>query len=335
MPSPDESIENFCKEIIAYLRQTQQHSPVPPHKPSTLNAPQTLGLIKKTQISVGEKIRELLESGKDEEKLLNLYVIDSTLYQLHHQNDQKEIAVLKKLCASIKTALTKQLTEIKSKRKAAEERFEKRVKWSNRMRVLCYIVGAVCAVLGFTNPDDVTIYLSITLLCLTQIFLFSDLWIGGAKTNKDRVFKANDPVAASAALTFLSPDHLIVLLEPPSYTPEYQERFVRMLVDLAIAWGWIPDEEVEIEDLMENSQVALEEAYSILPRSMDPAWIKKWRLSFEEIQLGLHHLFGDTLYQFNQKIKENLQYYYECFSELRESELGRHLQQFLKKTKYL
>ena len=335
MPNPDEWIENFCKEIVNYLTQQRQSSPDLSEEPSEQVSAHTLTLVKKTQLKVSEKIGELIESGEDKERLLNLYVIDSYLYELRHKIDQQERRILKILCSSIENSLQNHLKTAEIKRQGAKDRLEKRLKWNNQARVLCYIIGTVCVFLGFSDPVHVGIYFSITLVCLTQIFLLGDFWISGAKAHKEKVYEINDPKIISSALNFLNTDHLFVLLEPPCFAPDYQERFMRMLIHLTLSFHWMPKENIEIEDLMENSKAALEEAYSTFPVTYDPVLIKKWRIAFEEIQGELHHHFGESLYNFNTKIKTNPDFYLEKFSQIKSSETGRKTLKFLKKTKYL
>lgn len=335
MPNLDESIERFCNEITNYLSHERQSSPELSLEPSGEVSPHTLTEVKKTQIKVSEEIGGLLERKTEEERLLNLYALDSTLYKLRHEIDQKERHFLKNLCDSIEKALEIHIEGLKKKRQEADERLLKRAKWNNRIRVLCYIVGFVCAFLGFADPDNVGIYLSITLLCLTQIFLLGDFWINVAKSHKEKVNRNNDPEICLGSLKFLSEDHLALLLEPPCYDPAYQKRFVQMIVQLAFSYQWVPNEEVMKDNLMENSRAALDGAYSAQPNAFDPAFIKKWRLSYEEIQTELHQHFGGSVYQFTIKNQNNPLFYLERYSQIKTSELGKKIQNFLKKTKYL
>lgn len=332
MPNRDESIQNFCREIVEYLNSSRHHSPEISEDAKQDASPEVLTLIKKTQIKVAKEIQKLIGDPDQIEKLLNLYVIDQTLYDMHHRINKSELTVSKHLCSAIKNTARKQLIKIKAKRKEAEKHYKWRLKRNSLINLICYPIGIASAFAGFTNPDDVTFYLTITLLCFMQIFLFTNFWINGAKAKKDEVFEENDPASIERALWFLTHDHLITLLEPPSFSPQYQDRFFNMLVQLALSFGWVPKNEIDIEDLIENGKKALEDAYSTLPSNFDPDLIHKWRKDFEAVQLGLHHLFGDSLYSFNQTTKQNPSFYLDRYSDLESSELGKNLHHFLKKT---
>ena len=335
MSNRDESIKNFCREIVDYLASARQNSPEITEDAFQHASPEVLNLIKKTQIKVASIIHELVESGENKERLLNLYVIDTTLYQLHHRINKTENTVAATLCLKIKSTANQHLKSIYKKREEAENRFQRTIKWNNRIRILCYLVAIVCMFAGFAYPEYVGIYLSITLICLTQIFILGDLWRNGAKNKRDKVYLKNDPDPTKSALQFLSPDHLIFLLDPPSFSPEYHERYFIMLIELAKSYGWTAKKQIDIEDLIENGKLALEDAYSTLLTKFDPEFINQWRKDFEKIQTELHHLFGDSLYSFNQKINKNPFYYLKKFSSLLSSDLGRHLIQFLKKTELI
>lgn len=335
MPNRDESIQNFCREIVDYINSSNESTPEISEDTVKQASPQVLTLIKKTQIKVVKEIQQLIESGEQVEKLLNLYMIDQTLYNLHHQINKTEIIVAKNLYQAIKNEAKRHLKLIKKKRNEATKRYKRRLKINSLINLFCYPIGIASAFAGISYPDDVTFYLTITFLCIMQLFLFSNFWINGAKAKRDEVFQKYSSDSTKKAFKFLTPGHLITLLEPPSFAPRYHERFFKMLVQLAISYGWVPKKDIDVEDMIENGKKALEDAYSTQPTTFDPEYIEKWRKNFEEIQLGLHQRFGNSLYSFNLKTKETPSFYFEQYSAFKSSKLGENLHRFLKKTEYL
>lgn len=335
MPNRDESIQNFCREIVDYIESSSKSNPEISEDIVKQASPQVLTLIKKTQIKVVNEIHQLIESGEQVEKLLNLYMIDQTLYDLHHRVNETEIVVAKNLCQTIKKAAKKRLKYIKRKRNEAKRRYRRRLKVNSFINLLCYPIGIASVFAAISYPDAVSFYLTIGLLCVMQLFLFSNFWVNKAKAKRDEVFHHYNSIPTRKALTFLSPEHVIALLEPLSFAPRYHKRFFSMLVRLATSYGWIQNKEIEIDSMIETGKKALEDAYSTQPKIFDPTFINEWRKHFEEIQLEIHERFGTSLYSFNLKTKETPSFYLQEYKALKSSELGKNLHKFFEKTKKL
>ncbi len=333
MESSDANILSFCEEIILYINDKRNTPPEFSGEIRSSESDETLEQIKKTQLQLFHAIHQLIDSQKQGGKLLNLYVIDETLYNLHRQINQKEQSLVKKLCQFIKKSLLDHQQVMEKSRKEAEARYSRADGWNDTIRFMCYLIAIVSTFAAFAYPSKARLYLWIILFCLAFTFLIGDAWKKNARQKRDRIFELNDPKIIESALAFLTPQSITTLLEPPSFSSKYQELFFQMLINLAISNQWAAREDVHFDDLMESAKIAFDKAYSNVAPHLISETVHEWKEEFEEIQAALHEHFKDSFYALNIKSRRDPLYFLSKYSEIATPSIEKKLKKFIAITK--
>lgn len=335
MSSDSDAVQAFCNEIIQYLKGKQTELPNLVDSSSSQTTEEIQTLLKKTQKQVSQKIQTLLEIKKNGHVLLNLFVIDQTLYQLHQTHSKKERITLLHLCLTIEKSLNKHLKELAKQQKLAEIQYNKHRKRNNLFNFTSLLVGAISFISAFFNPEYAIAFFSIALICFTHFLILGRMWRNSAFKKLQLERKKSDPSLTKKALIFLKPEHLKALFEEKSYTSEYQQNYFKMLIALGKCFDGALNEKINQEVILETAKNACLLAYSNTKKIGNADIIIHWRADFEKIQKQTKELFGRSLENFNAKTKSSPLHFLEVLESFRQSSTRMQLQQFLHDIEFL
>ncbi len=335
MSEQPDAVQAFCQEIVRYLKGEQPTTPHLAHSSHFQTSSEIQSLLKQTQQHVIHKIRTLLEKKNDNETLLNLFVIDQTLYQLHQEYCKKETHTLLHLCLTIEKALKKHLKHLKRQRQEAEVKYEKDKKRITSFRITVQLISALSFITAFFFPVYAIPLFSIALTGFTLALIVAGMWENTAYKRLQSTTESSDPTLTQNTLQFLNEKHLKALFEPNSYSAKFIRNYFEMLTALGLCFGWIPNEQIDREDIIETACKAHLSAYFPSNKTGNADIIFRWRMNFEKIQEEIKRHFGSSLSLFNKKTKENPLYLLQAIHSFELSTNGKLLQSFLHETEFL
>jgi len=335
MSNEQNAAQAFCQEIVRYLKDQQEGIPSISEVSQKEVSPGIQNLIKSTQERVNREIHTLLKDETNEERLLNLFVIDHSLYQLHRKLCEQERIQALHLSLKIEKSLKNHLKVLKKKRIKGTKRYRKHKKWITFIRVLSQLIGITTFATAFFYPQHGTPLLTTAIICAIYILLFEGVWNDIAHDRLKKEKRNSNPTLTKKSLEFVQSKNLQTLFEPISFTSDYQSRYFEMLIAIGSSSGWKPKRNKDLESFTENAKELFSTAYSTSSQPFDPKFISQWRDSLEIIQKGLHKHFGDSLKKFSEETKRDPLYFLKALTAFQHSSTAKALHSFLQQTESL